>query len=124
MISPKLFITTTRGVAFAVSLGLSHGVVDLHHLRCSGTLERDRPLSRNSAALLRLVTSSRITAFPAEPRTAEAGPHRNSRQPFISGNLWPPDLRNLSCIGIDAAITAEGLVVSDIAGVWKRSRSI
>ena len=43
MISPKLFITTTSsiGVAFAVSLGLSHGVVDLHHLRCSGALERE-----------------------------------------------------------------------------------
>ena len=50
--------------SFAVSLGLSHGVIDLHHLRCSGALERDRPLSRNSAALLRLVTFLTHHRFP------------------------------------------------------------
>jgi hypothetical protein len=126
MISPKLFITTTSsiGVAFAVSLGLSHGVVsDPHHLRCSGALERDRPLSRNSAALLRLVASS---PSPLPPLS------RGQPKPALTGTaaslyLWKlvaTRLANQSCIGIDAAITADGLVVSDIAGVWKRSRSI
>ena len=66
MISPKLFITTTSsiGVALPSRLASATGSSTSITLGVQVRLSENRPLSRNSAALLRLVTFLTHHRFP------------------------------------------------------------